>query len=140
MTCSDIGLPAKQLHIIFCAIIVSRILYAQNTLPAWGGYLSASLVSRIDAFLRKAFRFGYASQIQQLADLLSDADEQLFTKMGDSNHCLHQLLPAIKSIPMQLRDSQCLYMSFQSVTITYTESNRYSYGQLLRKIYDQFQT
>ena len=137
MTCSDIGLPAKQLHIIFCAIIVSRILYA---LPARGGYLPASLVSRIDAFLRKAFRFGYASQIQQLADLLSDADEQLFTKIGDSNHCLHQLLPAIKSIPMQLRDSQCLYMSFQSVTITYTESNRYSYGQLLRKIYDQFQT
>jgi len=100
------GLPAKQLHIIFCAIIVSRILYA---LPAWGGYLSASLVSRIDAFLRKAVRFGYASQIQQLADLLSDADEQLFTKMGASNHCLHQLLPPIKSIPMQLRDSQCLY-------------------------------
>jgi len=47
-------------------------LYA---LPAWGGYLPASLVSRIDAFLRKAARFGYASQIQQLADLLSDADE-----------------------------------------------------------------
>jgi len=29
--------------------------------------------------------------------------------MGASNHCLHQLLPPIKSIPMQLRDSQCLY-------------------------------
>ena len=66
------GLPTKQLHMIFCAIIVSRILYA---LPAWGGYLPASLVSRIDAFLRKAVRFGYSSQIQQLADLLSDADE-----------------------------------------------------------------
>ena len=46
------GLPAKQLLIIFCAIIVSRILYA---LPAWGGYLSASLVSRIDAFLQRSF-------------------------------------------------------------------------------------
>ena len=34
-----------------------------------------------------------ASLIQQLADLLSNADEQLFTKMGASNHCLHQLLP-----------------------------------------------
>ena len=98
------GLPAKQLLIIFCAIIFSHILYA---LPAWGGYPPASLVSRIDAFLRKAVRFGYASQIQQLADLLSDADEQLFTKMGASNHCLHQLLPPIRSrpIPMQLRDS-----------------------------------
>jgi len=76
-------------------------LYA---LPAWGSYLPASLVSRIDAFLRKAVRFGYASQIQQLAELLSDADEQLFTKVEASNHCLHQLLPT-----MQLRDSQCLY-------------------------------
>ena len=54
--------------------------------PLFQEALSASLVSRIDAFLRKAVRFGYASQIQQLADLLSDADEQLFTKLGASNH------------------------------------------------------
>ena len=29
--------------------------------------------------------------------------------MGASNHCLHQLLPPFKSIPMQLRDYRCLY-------------------------------
>ena len=90
---------------------VQCILYA---LPAWGGYLPASLVSRIDAFLRKAVRFVYASQIQQLADLLSDADEQLFTKMEASNHCLYQLLPPIKSIPMQLRTLNA-YMSFHAI-------------------------
>jgi len=29
------GLPSKELHTVFCALIVSRLLYA---LPAWGGF------------------------------------------------------------------------------------------------------
>jgi len=29
------SLPAKQLNVVLCAIIMSRILYA---LPAWGGF------------------------------------------------------------------------------------------------------
>ena len=85
-------------------------------LPAWGGYLPASLVSRIDAFLRKAVRLGYASQIQQLADLLSDADEQLFTKMGASNHCLHQLLPPVKC--MYLYAAQGLSMPIRASSLS----------------------
>ena len=34
------GLPFKELHAVFCALIVSHILY---TLPAWDGFLTADL-------------------------------------------------------------------------------------------------
>jgi len=39
-------LPAKQLNVVFCAILMSRILYA---LPAWGGFLSDELIAEFDA-------------------------------------------------------------------------------------------
>ena len=41
------GLPSAQLNIVFCAIILSRILYA---LPAWGGFLTVELTNKIDIF------------------------------------------------------------------------------------------
>ena len=39
------GLPSKELHTVFCALIVLRILYA---LPAWGGFLTVDLIVKID--------------------------------------------------------------------------------------------
>ena len=44
---------------IFQAIIVSRILYA---LPALGCFLSKELSGRIDAFLKRCCRYGFASE------------------------------------------------------------------------------
>ena len=42
------GLPAKQLNVVFYAIVMFRILYA---LPAWGGFLANDLIAKFDAFL-----------------------------------------------------------------------------------------
>jgi len=42
------GMPQQQLTAVTYSIIVSRILYA---LPAWGGFISAELINRINAFL-----------------------------------------------------------------------------------------
>ena len=42
------GMPLSQLSIVAHSLIVSRILYA---LPAWGGFLSAELCNKINAFL-----------------------------------------------------------------------------------------
>jgi len=50
------GLPSKELHTVFCALIVSRILYA---LPSCGSFLTAELIGKIDAYLCKAIRWGY---------------------------------------------------------------------------------
>jgi len=82
-------LTAKELNTVFYALIVSRILYA---LPAWGGFLTADLIAKIDSLLRKAVRWRYSCELKCLSDLLYDADETLFSCMLTSDHCIHQLL------------------------------------------------
>jgi len=93
---------------VFCAIVMSRILYA---LPAWGGFLTYELTAKIDSFLRKAVRWGFSSHYKCLTDYCV----HLFRKMtSNSEHCIHQLLPSTKLLPMKLRDS------YPSVIITCT--------------------
>ena len=43
------GMTASQIQTVAQAIIVSRILCA---LPAWGSYVSAAQINKIDTFLR----------------------------------------------------------------------------------------
>ena len=52
---SDENVTAKQLNVVFCAIVMSRILFA---LPAWGGFLSYDLVAKFDAFFKKSSSLG----------------------------------------------------------------------------------
>jgi len=40
------GIPESKLHVIFVALIISRILYA---LSAWGGFLNSQQINRINA-------------------------------------------------------------------------------------------
>ena len=65
----DQGLNNRQLDIVFQAIVVSRIslLYA---LPGWGPFLSKELTGRINAFLKRAFRYGFATKILEVNSLL----------------------------------------------------------------------
>ena len=65
------GLPSAQLNIVFCAIIFSRILYS---LPEWGGFRTVELTNKIDIFLRKAVKWGYAQKVTSLSELLRNAD------------------------------------------------------------------
>ena len=63
------GLPAKQLNVVFSAIVVSRIIYA---LPAWGGFLSNDLIAKLDAFYaRKQLCFQRVLAIAILSVCLS---------------------------------------------------------------------
>ena len=52
------GMPESKLHVIFVALIISRLFYA---LSARGGFLNSQQINRINAFLRKAPRFGLCS-------------------------------------------------------------------------------
>ena len=83
------GLGIKQLHIVFTALIVSRVLYA---LPAWGGFLSSDL-NKIDFILHKSHKFGYTTEVLKVTDMLQNANNELFSHMFRSGHCLHTLLP-----------------------------------------------
>jgi len=86
---------------------MSRILYA---LPAWGGFLSNELIAKFDAFLKKAITWGYSCELKRLSGLLHEADAQLFHKMvNNKEHCIHQLLPPEKILPMKLRASNCIF-------------------------------
>ena len=94
------GLPNKQLNIVFQAIIVSRVQYAVS---AWGGFLTADLIQQIDAFFSRAHRIGLCDDIS-FASLLFAADQTLFSSMTKPEHCLHSLLPPVKSNQYNLRE------------------------------------
>jgi hypothetical protein len=96
----DQGLTANQLNIVFDAIILSRITYG---VCAWSGFLSTELIGRIDAFLRRMFRYGFCKQLITFRDISGSCDSTLFKVMLKSDSCIHQLLPSVKNDIMQLR-------------------------------------
>ena len=74
----DQGLRVKHLNIVFQALIVSRLLYA---LPSWGCFLTAELSGKIDAFLRRAYRYGLAANILTVSELFNSVAQDLFSKI-----------------------------------------------------------
>jgi len=89
------GMPIEKLSVVAHSLIVSRILYA---LPAWVGFLSAELSGKLDALLRRLKRFGYKRDNLIFLELLDTTDEDLFNNMCRSQHCLHHLLPPLRSV------------------------------------------
>ena len=72
----DQGLPVKHLITVFQALIVSRLLYA---LPSWGCVLTAELSGKIDAFLRRAHRYGLApANIITVSELFDSVAQDFF--------------------------------------------------------------
>lgn len=68
-------MPSTQLAMVTYSIIVTCSLYA---LPAWGGFLSAELCNRIDAFFRRLKRYAFTDLTITVSDLLDNADLDLF--------------------------------------------------------------
>jgi len=85
-------------------------LYA---LPAWGGFLSAELIGRINAFFRRVKRFGYIDTVLSVDELLSQSECDLFAKTTIPGHSLHHLLPGIVVVTYVNVDihSTCLIMT-----------------------------
>ena len=81
-----------QLSIIVARpiIIVSRILYA---LPAWGGFLSADHINKINALFQRLKRFGYITCNITASDLIEKSYLDLFKKISYPGHSLNHLLP-----------------------------------------------
>jgi len=83
------GFSPAQLDQVSQALIVSRLRYA---LPVWSGFLSADLINRIQALLKRLFKFGYSLCLVSFRDLMQSCSEDLFDNAHKSNHCLHGLL------------------------------------------------
>ena len=97
------GLGPEHVNTVFQSLIISRLSYA---LSAWGGFLSKQQVSKIDAFLSKAHRFGFTSTATAFNNLLEDADSTLFSRtIHNTSHCMYNLLPPRRILDINLRNS-----------------------------------
>jgi len=90
----------RQLHIVFLALIVSRLRYA---LPSWSSFLSREQIGQIKAFPKRIYRCGFSCELIQLETLTSTADKKLFAKMCGQVHCLHSLLPPATNYSLRHR-------------------------------------
>ena len=89
------GLLSCQLNTVCIATVISRLTYA---ISSWGGFCTAADVNRINSFLRRLVKYGYLSTNTDFLTLLKQADHRLFSRMcASEQHCLHQILPALKA-------------------------------------------
>ena len=93
-------MPQRQLSVVTYSITVSRELCA---LPAWGGFLTAELIGRINAYFRHVKRFGYIDTVLTVDELLSQSEYDLFVKTSIPGHSLHHLLPPYRSSNLRER-------------------------------------
>jgi hypothetical protein len=82
-------------------LVVSRVLYC---LSAWGGFLNAEQIGKIDAMFKRAKRCGFTEHIYDFHGLLEDADKELFKKIQCSEHCMHDILPPVRNGFCEMRN------------------------------------
>jgi len=94
------------MNTVFTGLIVSCLLYA---LPAWGVLVSAGQAGRVDAFLKRAHKWGFSKDVVTFNELLIKSSSFLFQKMQSPVHCLNSLLPPKKKTDYKLRKRHCSY-------------------------------
>ena len=58
----DQGLPRHYLNAIFDALVLSKLRYA---ICVWSGFLSTKMTGQINAFLKRAFKYGFCNAVIQ---------------------------------------------------------------------------
>jgi len=58
----------------------------------WGSYISIDNVGRINKVLRKSKQYGFTDSLLTISELLEQSDEQLFSRVVCTNHCLFHVL------------------------------------------------
>jgi len=92
-------MPLEQLHTVFLAIILQRIVY---TLPVWGPFLGVDLKHKIGGFLKRSYRYGFTKEIFHIQTIIDSATYDLFNKVKASNFVYH-LLPSQRPLRDALR-------------------------------------
>jgi len=80
----------SSVNVVFTALVVSRIEYASSS---FSGFLSRANTDRLNAALRKAWRWGITDIEISMEDLIERSESRLFSKVQSDSHCLNQLLP-----------------------------------------------
>jgi hypothetical protein len=93
-------MPLAKLNVIFCSLIVNRITYC---LAAWGGYLTLEQAGKINAFFRRARRYGFVDCEYDVFGMLALSDSKMLRGIQMEHHCLHYILPLIRPGEIFLR-------------------------------------
>ena len=81
------GLPDQSVKDVFQATVIGKLMYQC-------GFCSASNYVRLDSFLRRCAKLGYAEQSATVIDMYSEADDALLHKiLYTKTHVLHSYLP-----------------------------------------------
>jgi len=72
-------------------------------LPSRGCFLTAGLSGKIDAFLRRAHRYGLATNILTVSELFNSVAQDFFQQNPIAWYCLHSVLPEKKTSSLALR-------------------------------------
>jgi len=80
---------------------VTDIIYCPVTLThyslSWPPHLTSQQRQRINAFLKRALKFGSTESIFCIEDLLEKSDTKLFGRLTNPAHCLYPILPGWRS-------------------------------------------
>ena len=111
------------------AIVLSKLRYA---ISVYHGFLSAELKGQINAFLKRAFKYGFGTSVHTIDVIAEVADSSLFAKIAGSQHCFHTyLLPDIKPYNnCRLRPKRHAYKLSECIVVIYTR-NRLFQGACL---------
>jgi len=96
------GLHDDHLQHIFKQKVLAKLLYA---VQAWWGFISKGAIHQMDAFLKRATRFGYYREDEPtMTEHIDKLDFNLFTSViTNPSHSLHKLLPPRKTTTYNLR-------------------------------------
>jgi len=56
--------------------------------------VNKKLTGRINAFFKRAYRYGFTTKIMEVTSLLDNAGKYLFCNVQKAHHCLYGILPA----------------------------------------------
>jgi len=116
----DQGLPRRQLNTVFYALVLSRLRYA---LPVWSGFMSVEWKGQVNSFLERTLKCVFCSKLYTIEAIADDADMDLFRKMANPCHCVHSLLPPVKSCNHYLRNRGHTYTICADVTLRCIKSH-----------------
>ena len=87
---------------------MSLFLYG---IEIWGAAYQGKYLDRIDKFFKRAFRFGYTSNLYAIAEVIRNRDCKLWNTITDTpSHPFYQLLPPKKQRLCETEDMILFYL------------------------------
>ena len=96
------GLSEQSLKDVFQATVAGKLMYCA---PAWSGFCSTAVCTRLNSFLRRCNKLGYMEKHSaDISTMCQEADDALFrTILSNRSHVLYTYLSERPEIAYSLR-------------------------------------